>query len=162
MAPAAGGIAGGATPFLDQPEYGGQTHEDDGGAEHPARFAAIHQPAKEEWAENSAKIKTGRDDAEHTTGRAGRGGPAHEHIAGGLHEAEDDARDAHGQDQDRNRQGEGCDEEHGEGGKAKADGRRVAVASDLVGQGAAQEDADGGCGEIGRQSGIGGGEGDLM
>src|SRR5262249_9539943 len=145
------GVATAPAPFFQQPEEGGQAHEDDRGTEHPAWLAAVHQPTKEEGAENPADIETRRDDAEHAARRTGRGSPAHQHITGRLYETEDDARDAHGQDQGRRRQGEGCHEEHGDGGQTKANRRRIAMAMDLVGQGATQENAHGGGGEIGRE-----------
>src|SRR5262245_30519404 len=102
-----GGAARLPASFFQQSVDGGQAQEDDGGTEHPARLAVVHQPTKEEWAENPADVEAGRDDAEHATGRAGRGSSTHEHIACGLYEAEDDARDAHGSYQGRRRQGEG-------------------------------------------------------
>ena len=80
------GLATAPAPFFQQPEECGQAHEDHRGAEHPAWLAAVHQPTKEERAENPAYIETRRDDAEHASGRTGRGSPAHEHIAGRLYD----------------------------------------------------------------------------
>ena len=94
--------------------------------------------------------------------RARRRGPPHQHVARRLDHAENDAGEAHGEDERRHRQREGGDEQHDRRRQAEADGRHVAVAPGLVGQRPARQHAHRGARKVGRERDIGRREGDPM
>src|SRR5579871_922273 len=83
-------------------QHGGD-HEGGGDAEHPMRHVSIHDPAKQNRAQNAAEIEAGGDEAESASrGARGRGG-AHQHISGRRDDPAEETRRRHRRDQQNRR-----------------------------------------------------------
>ncbi len=140
----------------DKREQDRKNHEHDGSAEHPLRPILVHDPAKQQRADDAAEVEAGGDDTECAPSRAWGCRVANQHVARGGDHASKESRRRHRRHQQQRGQIDCRNDKHDGRVNSKTGGGDLSVAPGAVGQQAAGQHADRTGAEERRQRKVGG------